>query len=278
MPNPSRRHRSAGQAPKWLLHPTRAPGLERYVRRIEGYVANETRADIRRMSPTAEIPMVFVLGAPFTILDPRTDAVRRRLRHSFVAGLHERPTAIGSTGSVDCLQVDLTPIGAWRILGIDMSEIAGAVVDLRTLLGAAADELERRLVDLDDWMERFLLVEDFLLRRIAASSSEHPLSAAAFGAITRSNGDIRVGSLAADFGCSRKHLTTLFKREIGLAPKAFARVVRFERALARYRTGEIVSLSELAAACGYADQSHFNRDCRAFTGQAPSSLLAQASR
>jgi hypothetical protein len=179
------------------------------------------------MSPTGEIPIVVVLGTAFTLLDSRIDAVQHSLRHSFVAGLQEQMTVIGSEGSVVCVQIDPTPIGAWRTSRIDMSETANAIVDLRALLGVVAEELEQRLGDLEDCGKRFHVVEDFLLRRIHASPSEHPLSAAALRAISQSSGDIRVGGLATDLGCSRKHLTTLFKREIGLAPKAFARVGRF---------------------------------------------------
>src|SRR5690349_9520855 len=98
-------------------------GLEPYVRRIEGYGKTETGTNIRRMAPTGEIPLIFVLGAPFEILDSQTDRVKRQLRHSFVAGLQEQVTTIGWTGRVVCIQVDLTPIGAWRMLRIDMSEI-----------------------------------------------------------------------------------------------------------------------------------------------------------
>jgi AraC-like DNA-binding protein len=87
---------------------------------------------------------------------------------------------------------------------------------------------------------------------------------------------VRIGELAKSIGCSRKHLAQVFEREVGASPKSYARIVRFETAMARYRRGEIGSIGELAAASGYADQAHFTRDCQAFTGRSPSDLFAIA--
>ena len=78
--------------------------------------------------------------------------------------------------------------------------------------------------------------------------------------------------LAAELGWSRRHLAARFRDEVGVSPKALARLLRFERALELLGTR---TLADIAYECGYYDQAHFNRDFRAFAGATPGELLAR---
>jgi AraC-like DNA-binding protein len=83
---------------------------------------------------------------------------------------------------------------------------------------------------------------------------------------------VDVRALAAEVGWSRKHLAARFHEQVGLAPKALARVIRFRRAL-RLLDAPGAPRSDVALRCGYYDQAHFNRDFRAFTGTTPGAWL-----
>jgi AraC-like DNA-binding protein len=65
----------------------------------------------------------------------------------------------------------------------------------------------------------------------------------------------------------------LFQREVGLPPKMIARIVRFEHAIHELQAGRHATLAEVAVACRYADQAHFNREFLAFAGESPCALL-----
>jgi transcriptional regulator GlxA family with amidase domain len=86
-----------------------------------------------------------------------------------------------------------------------------------------------------------------------------------------SHGTARVADVARAVGWSERHLAARFRTEIGLTPKAAARVIRFDRAR-RMIPG--CSGAVVAATCGYADQSHLVRDFVEFTGLAPGAWLA----
>jgi AraC-like DNA-binding protein len=86
-----------------------------------------------------------------------------------------------------------------------------------------------------------------------------------------------VGSLATELGYSRKHLIALFRDQVGIAPKLFARLVRFDRVMSEARSGRSRSWAELALACGYYDQAHLVRDVRHFTGLTPTEARASLS-
>jgi AraC-like DNA-binding protein len=175
-------------------------------------------------------------------------------------------------GQALCMQIDFTPWGARRFLGVEMHELTDRVIDLRDVVGSFADRIEERLAELNSWDARFDLIEQAVARRIAAATDEHPLVSAAWDILQHSHGEARIGAIARELDCSRKHLVTLFHREIGLPPKTVARILRFERALTALSRSMHVTLADLAASCGYADQAHFNRDFAAFAGETPREL------
>jgi transcriptional regulator GlxA family with amidase domain len=90
-----------------------------------------------------------------------------------------------------------------------------------------------------------------------------------------SAGGVTVSALADELGCSRRHLTAGFRDHVGLPPKRVARILRFGRVLGLLERSGGRGLGEIAAACGYADQPHLNRDFRAFAGASPGDWLAR---
>ncbi|MEO7202321.1 MAG: helix-turn-helix domain-containing protein [Candidatus Tumulicola sp.] len=91
-------------------------------------------------------------------------------------------------------------------------------------------------------------------------------------ALMRERGDVRIETLRAESGLSRPELARRFRRELGIAPKRFARIVRFHhalRALARRETS-----SAAAADLGYFDQAHVYRDFEEFAGMTPGAFLS----
>ena len=94
--------------------------------------------------------------------------------------------------------------------------------------------------------------------------------------LTEAEGCVRIGELTEELRCSHRHLTTRFREQLGLAPKAFAKILRFDRAVCRLRREGGESLAQIAHECGYYDQAHFNRDFRQFAGVTPTALLARA--
>lgn len=259
---------------RWtLLRCPPSPALAPFVREVEGYVEEGGHAVLRKELPSGRVPLILIFGPGFTLHDVDHPGRNRSLERSFIAGLHERHSLVGSEGRALCMQVDFTPLGARRFLNVELREIAGAVVEVNAIVGSLIDRLEERLSEATSWSDRFATVEHFLLRRLMTPAREHRLLRVAWDALEASAGAIRIGKMASDLDCSRKHLVALFQREIGLAPKTIARVLRFSRAIEELQSNRTHTLADLAAACGYADQAHFNRDFATFSGESPTALL-----
>jgi AraC-like DNA-binding protein len=195
---------------------------------------------------------------------------------SFVAGLHETAVRTEHDGDVFGFQLALTPLAAHVLFRTPMHALASRSVELEELVGRDARSLAEDLPELPSWAVRFEALDAHLARRLAEAEPVPPEATWALRRLARSGGSYPIGRLAAELGWSRKRLVAQFRERVGLAPKTFARLLRFRRATTVLRTGER-SLADLARECGYFDQAHFNRDFRAFAGITPTEFVGRLS-
>ncbi len=230
-----------------------------------GYVERATRPMRRLEVPFAGVPMILSLGPSILV-----DGVRHR---SFVAGLDDRTTVTEYTGEQRGLQVNLTPLGARRLLGLPMQELARQVVAIEDVL--AGEHLAERLHGAPDWPARFALLDELLLRRLAEAAPVAAQVEHAWARLRASDGAVEIAALAGEVGWSRRHLAGRFGAEVGLPPKTVARILRFERVTRTLQANRGSGLADVAYACGYADQAHLNRDFREFAGTTPTDYAAR---
>ena len=266
--------RHASAAGSWELARARpAASLRPHVVGYCGWLESTREPICRIETPTSVVPLIILFESPVIEVD-RHDPSKRTSYRSFVAGLSDAYTLVGSGGPMAGIQVDLTPIGARCLLGFPLEAIGGRMVEIEDIWGAETGRLIGALAEERDWEARFSLLD----REIAARIARHPVpDSAAAHALTRlvqTGGAMPVRELVEASGWSSRHFIARFRREFGLAPKTFARVLRFQRALDALKRPHPPPLADLAAACGYADQSHFTRDFRAFAGRTPTGLLA----
>ncbi|MFF5210682.1 helix-turn-helix domain-containing protein [Streptosporangium sp. NPDC000396] len=245
--------------------------LRPYVTHLSAYTERYREPLPRRQPPFAGIVMIFGFGEPLTLDGPGSDAPQRLA--SFAGGLHDTYVDTSTTGIAEGVQVDLTPIGARRLLGMPMSELANRVVSLDAVLGSWASTAVERLAEAPDRRARLTLLDELLTRRIHSAPAPDRRVCHAWSRLVATRGTIGIASLAEELGWSHRHLVSRFHDQIGLAPKAVARVLRFEHALGRLRTG--TPLADAALTCGYYDQAHMNRDFKAMAGTTPRELAAR---
>ncbi len=173
------------------------------------------------------------------------------------------------------IEVRLTPFGAHLLLlNAPMSDLAGRILGLAHILADDHDDLIDQLHTRDDWDARFDLLERALLRRLARARPASRELQYALTRITACAGRIDIADLAAELGRSQKSLIHHFNTQIGLPPKRYARLVRFDHVVQHIRGGAPDDWAELAARFGYYDQSHLVHDFRQFTGLTPTAARA----
>ena len=230
---------------------------------LEGWALEGPQAASFHELPFPGIPLILNLGSPWEVDGASLD--------SFLAGLHTRPTRVAGERAFSCLELRLAPLGARRLLGLPLHELANGTHALEELLPGIGT-LTARVREAADWAERFDLLEVFLAKRLTDTPETPRELDWAWRQLVRSGGRVRVRALATDLGWSPRRLIDRFRDHVGLPPKAAARVIRLDRAVAALRSGT-PRVAEVAAACGYADQAHLGRELRELGGVTPGQLV-----
>ena len=195
--------------------------------------------------------------------------------HAFVVGNQSRSSLTGVSGHQLGVQVELTPAGALALFGT-VEDLNDAVVPLDAALGGSAAHLMDRLAETPSWEARLDLLDEAL-----GSGDSVPALAPEVAWLRRRllacHGRARVEPLMDKTGWSRRHVTERFRRQLGLSPKAYARLLRFEHASALLsEQPPRRTLADVAMEAGYYDQSHLTRDFVALAGMTPGAVAAGA--
>jgi AraC-like DNA-binding protein len=253
-----------------------APSLRPYIRRYYGFREETHARTQRREGPGAEVVVLLSFGTEWRIGDATNPEIPAERVTSFAAGLRTTSVVTEHDGMAYGMQVSLTPPGAYALFGVPMYELEGATVPLECVLGADTGLLVERLATSEGWDRRFAILERALARRLEGPTSPTPGVTWAWRRLADSHGSMSIRELGRDLGWSPKRLLRRFREEVGLPPKALARLLRFEHAAALLERSDPPGLARVAAMCGYYDQSHLTSEFRRITGVTPAGYARSA--
>lgn len=246
--------------------------LSSYVRDYVGWDEEPAVPLWRIETPGPDVPLIILFASPVLAREAESAAPPAAFG-SFVAGLYDRHTLVGSPGRMSGLQANFTPLGARLLLGRPLDAFANRMVCIDDVWGSEGARLTAELAELPGWAARFDRLDTFVTRRIAEARRPPDAVVWTLNALLRSSGQARIEHLAERVGWSRRHLAAQVQHELGLHPKTLARVLRLNHAVRRLKSNGGARLAEIAADCGYYDQAHFSRDFREFTGMTPSEFI-----
>lgn len=194
---------------------------------------------------------------------PRSGAAKRH--RLVVAGPRTRFVDVDKSRRSFTVGVRFRPWSAASLLGISAVDLVDRSVGLETLLGAEGRAIERRLGACGEEEAPAVLV-GWLLRRARAETPDERRARRAAIRLRRGDGCEGAASTA---GVGGRWLRAVMRDQVGLSPKALARVARLHRALHRIRDAREVPGSRIAVASGYYDQSHMIREFRRLLGETP---------
>lgn len=258
--------------------------LAAFVVEYSGYREAGVAPALHRGLPSPWLTLIVTLDDPLSLLDDPGDPTRRRDFGALIGGLHTTPALVHHDGHQSGIQVALRPLGARALLGLPAGELGRLDLHAHEILGRGVDGLRDRLRSVSSWDVRFALLDTFLTARIRSAAPPAPEVAHAWDLLIRSRGTVSVDAVGREVGWSPRHLRERVRLETGLSPKSLARVIRFDRARRLLRTGAAVtagtgpSAADVAARCGYADQSHLTRDFRDLAGTTPTAWLRDEGR
>ncbi len=260
--------------------------LCRFVAWYTGYRQRGVPPARHRGLPSPYLTLIFTLDEPLTVEAHPDPGQPPGEFGTLLGGLHSAPALIRHAGAQSGIQLALKPPGVRALLGLPAGELADLDVPAEAVLGRVGAELRDRVRGAAGWPERFAVLDEILLRQLLTGKDGGPAAPEVLWSwrqLLRAGGSVRVADLAAGTGWSGRHLASRFRAEIGLTPKAAARVIRFDRArkllVSRLTPGDSGhGLADLAAETGYFDQAHLAREFRALAGVPPSQWLAEEFR
>lgn len=197
-----------------------------------------------------------------------TDA--RHYRGAIVQGPHDRFLVRGMGGASSVIGVHFRAGGAAACFGGDLPDLRNRTVLLEDLWGVPAADLRNQLLDTDSVAAKVGVLVEHLSRRISIDHGRDAAIWRSLQVLQDNFASSSIGSLQQQAGCSAARFIRRFTDVVGLTPKRYARVARFNALLRKVNRDGNPDWAALAAECGYYDQSHLVREFRTLAGMTPS--------
>jgi len=211
---------------------------------------------------------------PKRLFDNERLLARAAFRHGWVSGVRLARIVIQASRGEPMIVVRVEPEAVPALFGFPASELTDRIVALDDLWGPDFSLLRERLLAASEPQARFELLGRFFLERAGAWGRVHPGLRAGVALLLRRKAPPGMKRFAETLGYSQKHVGALFDKHIGVSPKRFARIVRFQRIVETLERGRPRSWSDFALDFGFFDQSHFVNEFKAFAGMPPERYLA----
>jgi AraC-like DNA-binding protein len=253
-----------------------APGLRQFVRYY-------TQREIRISGPAVihpvtarAVPMIeFEFGDSFDVLyRSKQHAPKKSLTVTVVGPQTHRRVDLQLRGALEHFAIMFQPDGLQRLFSVPMHELIDEDYEGHAVLGAIIPRVHQRLGECKSFEERVSFVDELLLRRTLDSPDYDGISAAANRMLV-GGGRLAIAALADCAGLSTRQFERRFIERVGMRPKLFARIARFEAALDGKARFAAKSWTEVAHQFGYYDQMHMVHDFGEFTGETPTKTLTQ---
>jgi AraC-like DNA-binding protein len=202
---------------------------------------------------------------------------------ALVVGGRSTYEIVAASDMVSLIGISFKPGGFAAFAGDAVDRFSNLSIPLDAAWGAASVALRNRLRETDDIRTRFRIIEAFLIERLAACTRPQAdarrqlveFALSSFGAAPALS---TVRQVACSTGLSERRFSQVFREEVGLSPKVWCRIQRFQRAVRMLHAGADVPWAELALDCGFYDQSHFANEFRAFSGVDATTYSANRTR
>lgn len=254
------------------------PPLGEYVELFTWFEHLYLPHSIERLLPEGVVEVIFDLSeTPKHIYDNATLAEKQACRRVWVSGMRRDFLSIENVGMSPVFVLRFRPGMVHPFLQLPISALTGQVVDADLILGKDWLDVREMLWAAPSPEAKFACMEAFLLRLLRQGANISPVVAWAVRRLCAQPHIARIADVVKKTGYSHKHFLKLFNEQVGLPPKQFLQILKFQQAIQLLEKQTDVEWSHFALDCGYYDQAHFINDFRRFSGFAPEAYLRAKS-
>ena len=251
------------------IHIPRSP-LDQFIEAFIYFERAEHAHTVDRFLPNGDTEILIDFhDTPQHIYDNDTLKEIQACHHVWTSGVRTEPITIPSGNGATMMVVSFRKGMAAAFFPFPMSEISDSVVDADLVWGTDFGELRERLVETKDIDARFRCLEDFLLTRFGSRLTPNACVSFAVGEMMARPDRLSIGRMNEKIGYSQKHFADMFRKRVGVTPKAYLKIMRFQKAVRAIDATNDIDWSEIALSCGFYDQAHFIHDFKHFSGFTP---------
>jgi AraC-like DNA-binding protein len=234
-----------------------------------------SRTFIQPIPARTAIILDFMLGSAGEIWSADRTQLETAHEVALVGAQTYRRVDLAMRGNVDQFVIFFQPGGLSRLFRVPAGALTNQHFDGRDVLGRTLDDLRHQLAETSSFAQRVRIADTFFLNQAPAGPREG-VGAAAL-ALHRQRGCLSISGLADRSGLSLRQFERRFAAEVGMSPKLYARVARFEAAVESKAREPHLRWTDVAHDLGYHDQMHMVRDFRQLASSTPSDLAPRMS-
>lgn len=248
--------------------------LNQYVQIIV-YSEYAPEHEIDRLIPDGTVNLIIELGETAQYIYDNHD-LSKKSQHTgaWVSGMQTNYISISSSNK-GMMVIQFHPAGAHSVLHLPVKELNNLVVDARLILGDCIYELREQMMEQPNVSNKIQLIENWLISRLKNQTIPESVVQYAVEQTLLNPSEMNIRQITEKIGYSHRHFVQLFNKFVGISPKQYQRIVRFNKVLESISNGEMISWAQLSLDCGYYDQAHFIKEFKNFSGLNPKEYLVE---
>ncbi len=232
--------------------------------------------------PDSDLKLIVPNGRPLLLLPHKNGALAAMDGRKFsaaenkiaIVGISDKAAIVDSLadGPTASIGIEFSPLGFYRFFDMPAAELSNNLHLLPDLSGKEAADLERRISGCTKPEEKVQLLQSWL-SSLLIKKQEDSLFEYCVQQIEATNGGIAVARLEKITGYSSRWLNIKFKERLGISPKNFSSIIRFQHYYKALILQAPTVITKRSYYNLYYDQAHFIKDFKRFTGMTPTQLL-----
>ena len=252
--------------------------LNQFVEHFVYFEGFNPEHSIDRFLPDGNTEIVFDFhDTPQYIYDNETLKEIQACHHVWASGVRTESISIPSGKQASMFVISFKKGMAYPFFPVPMDEMSDRVVDADLLWGRDFAHLREHLLEIRDISLKFAAAERFLLRHFQRKFTLNPAVEYALAEILRRPDQINLGLVSQKIGYSQKHFIAMFRQQVGITPKAYLKIIRFQKAISEIEERREVNWTDISQDCGFYDQAHFIHDFKFFSGFTPEEYTRRKS-
>lgn len=249
------------------------PPLDPYIETIFHYKDFVPDHSVERVVPTGHLFLIFELdGIPRNTFDNETQSPKKTFTKAWIAGMQTGYITISAHVQSEMFVIQFKPAGAHPFLHVPVSKLNDKILPAEEIVGGEILTLRDNILSKETPNEKFALVDEWLENRFNETKVPPNELLTAINRLQQEPVS-HLSRIVEKYPNTQKHLIDQFKKYVGLTPKIYQRILRFNEILQRIRDKEQITWAEIAYQCNYSDQSHFIKEFSHFSGFNPQEFI-----